>query len=177
MPNWKVKNTIVRISSPWVEVVAENLLDNKGNPCEYWRVEKADSIIIIPCYNGSIIVPKPSYRHGIQKETYDFPGGRRERDEDIRKSALSILSRELKIKKQDVIDLNLLNETPWYVNSSFSNQRLYGFTARISSTALLPQCLNIESFSMEEDMKPLLNKLSCLQCRGVLLEWLYYYKN
>ncbi|MCF8069632.1 MAG: hypothetical protein K9L30_13700 [Desulfobacterales bacterium] len=173
MPDWKVLKTIVKISSFWLEIIAESIVDEKGDTIEYWRIEKDDSVIVIPFYRDAIILSKPFYRHGVKKTTYDFPGGRNKKNHDPAVGALTILQRELEIKEKDIISIKPLNKIPWHVNSSFSNQSLYGFIAEISSDVSFSRQQCIESFSIEDDMKMLLKKLTCLQCRCVLHELLY----
>ncbi|WP_228040136.1 hypothetical protein [Nodosilinea sp. LEGE 07088] len=41
---------------------------------EYWRVEKADSVIILPLQNQRLILPPHTYRPGMGKLTLDFQG-------------------------------------------------------------------------------------------------------
>lgn len=173
MTHWEVTNEILRLSSKWLDLIAENLVDDKGGAVEYWRVEKDDSVVILPVYQNSLILPKPVYRHGVGKETYDFPGGRMRKGEDVFKAVNAILCRELMLNEADIQELKLLNRKPWHINSSFSNQNLYGVSVLINNEHNFDDSLKIEKFDIQDDIENLLEKLSCLQCRSVLLEWLY----
>jgi len=171
---WHVIHTISETTSRWVKVIAEAVRDDQGNTLEYWRVEKDDSIIILPLYRGAIVLPRPFYRHGIGQHTWDLPGGRWGSRADIKTAALSILARELGISETDVAGLTSISGTPWPVNSAFSNQYLHGFVAEIADSAVFPEDRGVERFITDASgMAALLDRLSCLQCRCVVLEWLY----
>lgn len=70
-----------------------------------------------------------------------------------------------------MMQLSPLNPEGWAINSSFSNQTLYGFVAHISNIKQLSELVSavypVDSLGIQE----LLQKLTCLQCRSVLLEW------
>lgn len=174
MAAWKVLHTISETTSRWVKVIAEAVEDEQGEALEYWRVEKDDSIVVLPFYRGAIVLPKPFYRHGIGRDTWDLPGGRWDRRADVKTAALSILVRELGIAETDVTGLSSMHGTPWPVNSSFSNQHLHGFVAEIADSAVFPKARGVERFATDlSGMTALLDRLCCLQCRCVVLEWLY----
>jgi len=44
----RILNRFVEMRSRWLTVIGENLEDDQGQILEYWRVEKADSVIILP---------------------------------------------------------------------------------------------------------------------------------
>lgn len=147
---------ITNFTTDWVRLVGELLKDEDGNSLDYWRVEKEDSVIIIPFVQAKIVSPGMYYRPGIKEKTYDFPGGRIKEGETVKEAAERILAKEL---TSDVQSLELF--TPgFYINSSFSNQKLYGAVAEVSG-----------EFETEEP-KQLLDKMHCLQCRCLLLEWM-----
>jgi hypothetical protein len=89
-----------------------------------------------------------------------------------------ILKRELDIDlSTDVIDLKPLNEkSGWLVNSSFSNQELFGFVAVLRDDLKLgTELLHSKTYSVNDmgDIDELLqNELICLQCRAVLMQYL-----
>ncbi len=168
---WKTINTIATLSSPWVDIIVEKLIDDKGDTLDYWRVEKDDSAIVIPFYKQDIILPKSLYRPGIQKFTYDFPGGRIKKGENPEVGIKSILQNELKIREGDIERVVPINTNPWIINSSFSNQLLHGFIAELSPEITFPDSLGIERFNVETGVNELLEKMECLQCRALLLEW------
>jgi hypothetical protein len=86
-----------------------------------------------------------------------------------KEAAISILKRELGVEVTSITQLIALNPEGWAINSSFSNQKLYGFVAHIAAgspsftTAIYPA----DSAGVHQ----LLCELTCLQCRSVLLEW------
>ncbi|MFM7880794.1 MAG: NUDIX domain-containing protein, partial [Microcystis panniformis] len=110
-----------------------------------------------------------SYRPGLGKITLDFPGGRISEGQDHREAALMTLKRELGIEATAVTRLTSLNSEGWAVNSSFSNQKLYGFTADIDGGPSTSELLTYPANSI--GVSDLLKSLTCLQCRAVLLEW------
>ena len=68
--------------------------------------------------------------------------------------------------------MTLLNPSGWPVNSAFSNQKLYGFVTEIHSTVSVnPDLLAATYPTTSEGIGSLLDELTCLQCRTVLLEW------
>lgn len=174
---WKTINTFVQIESPWLTLIGENVHDESQQKLEYWRVEKADSVIALPIYNDQIVLAQPYYRHGIQEMTYDFPGGRKGSGDELKKTVFDILKRELAIDKREIESVSSINDEGWNINSSFSNQKLFGFVAEISSSFQFKNLQNIHLFPLsEKNINKLLLKLNCLQCRALLLEW-YYRKN
>jgi hypothetical protein len=65
-----------------------------------------------------------------------------------------------------------LNTEGWAVNSSFSNQKLYGFIAQIQEDTTLPLQFAATTYPANSTgVDRLLHKITCLQCRAVLLEW------
>jgi hypothetical protein len=173
---WQILERFVEIRSPWLTLIGEKLKNEQEKILDYWRVEKADSVVIITMQNGQFILPKPIYRHGLGETTLDFPGGRVLPEQQVIDTVLQILVRELGISESDILNINPLNEKGWAVNSSFSNQKLYGFTAEIEPTVTInSDKLNLTVYPINGlGIKKLLKDLACLQCRAILLEWWQY---
>lgn len=173
--SWQVHDRFLELHSRWMTLIGEHLQDNQGQVLEYWRIEKADSVIVLPIQGNQILLPAPSYRPGVGQSTLDFPGGRMLAEQNSAQTALAILKRELDIDAASVTQLIPLNSKGWAVNSSFSNQNLYGFVAHIEtppqpaefSTELVAETYPVTAIGVQN----LLQKLNCLQCRTVLLEW------
>ncbi|MCU0519060.1 MAG: hypothetical protein MUC60_19785 [Oscillatoria sp. Prado101] len=70
---WQTLDKFVEIRSPWLTLIGEHLQDNRGRILEYWRVEKADSAVILTLQNGNLILPPPTDRPGLGQATLDFP--------------------------------------------------------------------------------------------------------
>lgn len=170
---WQILNQFVQINSPWLTLIGEKILDNEGKILDYWRVEKDDSVIIITRQNNQLLLPVLQFRAGIEKITLDFAGGRVKKSQKPQEAALIILEKELGIKELDIESLTSINDIGWEINSSFSNQKLFGFVAEIKPNIVINSELisDIYTFS-EEGINKLLKELTCLQCRGLLLEWL-----
>lgn len=172
MSKWTFKKEITKVSTKWVKLICEKWLDEEGNELDYWRVEKPDSIIVIPIQNEHFICPKPFFRVGINSCTLDFPGGRLKSRVPKKDMAYSILLRELGIPKNKIISLTPLNKKKWIVNSSFSNQGLWVFTAQIHPGHKIPKSkIGATEKATTLGANKLLKKLSCLQCRAALHEW------
>jgi hypothetical protein len=173
---WQTLERFVEIRSPWLTLIGEKLLDEQQQILDYWRVEKADSVVIITIQNSQFILPKTTYRPGLGQATLDFPGGRVLPEQKVVDAVPQILNRELGIGELDIISLNPLNEKGWAINSSFSNQKLYGFVAEITSEITIkPEILNPVIYPTNAiGIKNLLKDLTCLQCRALLLEWQEY---
>jgi stalled ribosome rescue protein Dom34 len=173
MKKWKKISNFVEIKSPWLTIIGEKWQDHQQKILDYWRIEKADSVIILTLWQKQLILPISVYRVGIDEITLDFAGGRIKPQQSLEKAVDEILQRELNLNCSQLNDLTLLNEQGWVINSSFSNQKLYGFVAEIK-----PE-INIDHNFVgaiypctKQGITELLKKLSCLQCRSILLEWL-----
>ena len=66
---WQVQDRFLEINSRWLTLIGEHLQDDRGEVLEYWRIEKADSVIVLPIQRDRILMPKPSYRAGIGQIT------------------------------------------------------------------------------------------------------------
>lgn len=172
-PNqWQYLNSFVKIESPWLTLIGEHWRDQSGKNLDYWRVEKADSVVILTLQNQQLIFPKPLYRPGLGCATLDFPGGRVPGNQTPLEVVPQILQQELGLNVDVNLDLTLLNELGWAINSSFSNQKLYGVVAEIAPTvSISPEYLGVTYPATPAGIETLLKTLTCLQCRSVLLEW------
>ncbi|MEM1242042.1 MAG: NUDIX hydrolase [Cyanobacteria bacterium P01_H01_bin.26] len=169
---WQCKEQILSLNTRWLTLIGETLETPQGKSLDYWRVEKADSVIVLPIHHQHLLLPPPMYRPGVSKSTWDFPGGRCPNGQTPHSTAKTILQRELGITDSALHHLQPLNQTGWFINSSFSNQRLYGFVAKIrADTPLLPEKLGATYPTTEPGIQSLLKKLTCLQCRSLLIEW------
>jgi 8-oxo-dGTP pyrophosphatase MutT (NUDIX family) len=169
--HWRVQDRFLELRSRWTTLIGEHLETEQGEQLEYWRVERADSAIVLPIHRDALLLPAPMYRPGISAATWDFPGGRVPAGETPIHVAPRILRKELGVAPSAIAQITPLNETGWAVNSSFSNQRLYGFVAQLQPEAtLLPTAVSYPL--TETGLRDLLQLLTCLQCRAVLLEWL-----
>ena len=52
----------MKMRSSWVTFIGEHLQDDSGKLLDYWRVEKEDSVIIIPIQNQQFLFLVPMYR-------------------------------------------------------------------------------------------------------------------
>ena len=171
--SWQTLETFAVINTHWLTLIGEKLQDEHQRILDYWRVEKADSVVIITIQKAQFILPFPTYRPGVQQTTLDFPGGRVPGDSSPSVAAKSILRRELGILDSEIMKLIPLNKTGWAINSSFSNQKLYGFVAEIFPHTRIPKERLASTYpTTPEGVNQLLNELTCLQCRAVLWEWL-----
>lgn len=171
-PSWQVRDRFLELHSRWMTLIGEHLQDHQGKILEYWRIEKADSLIVLPIQDGQFLLPPPSYRPGVGQVTLDFPGGRVSEGQTFEQAAIATLQRELGIAATAITELTPLNTQGWIVNSSFSNQKLYGFLAQIpETTTLQPEFIANTYPANLAGVHQLLQEITCLQCRVVLLEW------
>ncbi len=171
---WHYQGNIVTIASPWVTIHGEHWLDHQGKQLEYWRVEKAHSVIVLPIQADMLLLPLPQFRPGVQQATLDFPGGRLPDGMTPIEVAPHFLKKELGLDPGDILDLVALNEVGWMINSSFSNQLLFGVVATINPIArLAPDIQATRITCRPADLHHLLTQLDCLQCRAVLQEYLF----
>lgn len=158
------------LRNPWLRLVGERLQTSDQQTVDYWRVEKADSAIVLPLWREQVVVPPSVYRPGVGRVTLDLPGGRVAAGQDPADAAQAILQRELRIGASGLLTLERLNGEGWPVNSSFSNQRLFGFRAKLTE-ADHPFPLGSQFYPFSQTgLCDLLKQVSCLQCRAVVLE-------
>lgn len=170
--SWERLDRFAELRSHWVTLIGEHLRDAQGRVLEYWRVERASSVVVLPLHRGALLLPPPSFRPGVGRATLDFPGGRLADGMRPEAQAASVIERELGIASADMVALERLSpEAGWDVDSSFSSQRLHGFLARLHETAT-PQAPGIERVNADAaGIETLLQRLTCLQCRAVLQAW------
>ena len=178
LKKWKVISQFTKIDSPWLTLFGENLETNKHETLEYWRVEKPNGIIAITIQNNKIILPKLMYRPGVGKYTLDFCGGRFD-NKNIDSSATEIVKRELGIDdKTPLTKIERINKKPWQVDSSFTNVYIFGLVAYIKPDVVIKNESIHSSYDLtNQGINKLLDKLTCLQCRAMLLEWLRQNEN
>lgn len=169
--HWRVINKFVEIKSQWLTLIGEKIEDNQGKILDYWRVEKDDSLIIITKYKNYLVFPEPTFRPGINQITLDFAGGRVGKNDSLKDVAYKILQRELNLREDDINFLTPINQNGFLVNSSFSNQKLWGFFCEIKSHISLEDLSVGAVYSFQsDDYQRLLDDLVCLQCRSLLFE-------
>lgn len=174
-PIWPVRKTLMQLSTPWFTLIGEQLAA-PDQVLDYWRVERADSAVVIPLHRDQILLPAAQYRPGIGTATLDFPGGRVPADTPPEQAARIILQRELGVGEAAIATLTPLNPNGWPINSSFSNQRLYGFVAVLTAESVLPREFPGSTYPCTAPgLAQLRQDLTCLQCRAVLMEWLQAY--
>ena len=171
---WKLLDNIFSIKSKWLNLYVESWLDDKDRELEYWRLEKADSLIIIPVCNDHLLFPLKEFRPGINKTTLDFPGGRVMETSSPLEMIPIILKKELDITKENILAINALNTEGYPINSSFSDQLVCFIYVELSG-----DCLNLNSAinSVRLDksgIKWVLENLKCLQCRCAFYEYMQY---
>ncbi|MDA0267759.1 MAG: NUDIX hydrolase [Cyanobacteria bacterium] len=169
---WPMRDRFLDLHCRWFRLMGEHLQDPQGQTLEYWRVEKADTVIILPIYQQQLLLPPPTYRPGVGQATWDFPGGRVAEGHTPATMAPTILQRELGIQPDTIRQLTPINTTGWAVNSSFSNQYLYGFVADLQPTAeISPDAIGKTVATTPAGIAAMLSLLTCLQCRAVILQW------
>jgi len=173
LPAWERGNRFFELQSPWLTLIGEHWRDDRQQRLDYWRVEKADSAIVLPLCEDILLLPPPSYRPGLGEMTLDFPGGRVPAGQTAAAGVPAILQRELHLSPDHIQQIDALNPTGWAVNSSFSNQRLYGFVAHLDAAILTSAAApSWRGYATTPaGIRDLLAALTCLQCRAVLLEW------
>jgi hypothetical protein len=170
--HWKTLDRFLERRSPWFTVIGEHLQDDRQQVIDYWRVEKADSVVILTIHSDKLLFPMLNYRPGLGKPTLDFPGGRVSDGQTPETAVPKILEKELSVTEDAIANLTPLNSIGWPVNSAFSNQKLYGFVAEIDTkVSVNPELLAATYPATSEGIRTLLKNLTCLQCRAVLLEW------
>jgi len=170
---WQLGDRFLELRSHWFTLIGEHWQDHQGQPLEYWRVERAHSVIVIPVQAEQLILPPAQFRPGVGQATLDFPGGRLPEGMTAEEAAAHILKRELGVEKKTIEQLLPINREGWIVNSSFSNQLLFGFVAHLSPSVpiLSPDGGKIVFPATDMGVRGLLTRLPCLQCRALLLEW------
>jgi hypothetical protein len=113
------------------------------------------------------------YRPGLGQSTLDFPAGRLPLGENPENMIPHILQRELNLTPSAIGTLTALNPEGWAINSSFSNQKVYGYLAEILPTEYSEtDDLAISYALTPAGLEQLLTDLTCLQCRALLSAYL-----
>jgi hypothetical protein len=171
--SWATLDQFVEIRSHCVTFIGEHLQDDTGKILDYWRVEKEDSVIILPIQNQQFLFPVPMYRPGGGERTLDFPCGRVPTGKTPVEVVPIILKRELGILENAIVSISSINTEGWAIDSSFSNQKVYGFVTKINQNFLInTELLGAIYPTNQEGISGLLDELTCLQCRSFLLEFL-----
>jgi hypothetical protein len=76
MSDWKALSECVCVTSHWVTLIGERWPCDKGKEFEFWRVEKADSVTVLPLQAGHIFSIVPTFRPGIGRPRLVLSGGR-----------------------------------------------------------------------------------------------------
>lgn len=172
LPPWHRLHCFTELRSPWLTLLGERWQDEQGQLLDYWRVEKADSLIILPRHHRTLLLPKPQFRPGLGQFSWDFPGGRWSEPTPLGSVIPQILQRELGLDADSIESLTPINAQGWPINSSFSNQKLYGYLVDIQTQAeISAHYLGGRYPLTREGIQALLDILVCLQCRALLLEW------
>ncbi len=170
---WTCASSIVSIDSPWVRMLAERWIDDQGRPLDYWRVERAHSVIVIPLWRRQVLLPQPQFRPGVQGLTLDLPGGRLPAAMTPAQAGPLLLQKELGIDPTSINTIEILNAQGWIINSSFSNQLLYGLLATLNDSASIDMSRVHRSVAHNfSAIAAFTQELECLQCRSVLQTWL-----
>ncbi len=173
---WQRLETLATLASPWVTILLERWQDERGAHLDYWRVERAHSVIVLPIHQERLLLPRPQFRPGVDGLTLDFPGGRLPANMAPLEAAPAILQRELGVTPGAIAALQPINQEGWMINSSFSNQRLFGVIANLAPDATIPpEQLDRAVPCRRQAVAQLLAQLSCLQCRAVLQEYVFHY--
>ena len=75
-PSWQALDRFLEVKSPWMALIGERLRDDRNRLLDYWRVETANSAVILTVHDNHLILPPAMYRPGVGQPTLDFPGGR-----------------------------------------------------------------------------------------------------
>ena len=172
-PSWERIDRFAELRSRWVTLVGEHWRDGHGRMLEYWRVERASSVIVLPLHRGALLLPPMDFRPGVQRSTLDFPGGRLPDGARPATAVQGILGRELDIQPTAIVSVQGLSPAGgWDVDSSFSSQRLHGFVAQLDDQAEVSDSRAVVRVPADAaGVAWLLDHLRCLQCRAVLHAW------
>ncbi|WLT39869.1 hypothetical protein NON20_11150 [Synechocystis sp. B12] len=96
-----------------VDPQGERWRDDRERKLDYWRVEKADSLIVLPQQGDRLLLPHPIFRPGIGRETWDFPGGRLTDLAKVELTLAEILHRELEVPPHAIAEITPLNDGGW----------------------------------------------------------------
>ena len=166
---WPLLSTLVEIGTPWLRIVGERRLDAGGSEVDYWRIEKADSLLIVLRHSGRIVLPAPSYRPGVDRRCLDLAGGRIDRSKDLASWAAKILRREFQLPAElDLGTITLLNEVGQDVDSSSSNQQLFGALVDLDAGTIDAERIGASFEATAEGCAAAIAQLRCVQCRAIL---------
>ncbi len=172
MNDWSFEDRFYYHHTPWVTFYGEHYTDYAGRRLEYYRVEKAASVIVLPVQGDKLFAAPDQYRPGVGRATLDFPGGRVNEELGVAQSAARILERELGVPPE-AAEIEVLTPEGLLLNSAFSDQKLYAAAARIAPDFDLATGSTGGAWSLDRNgIAELLGRLECAQCRLALLEFL-----
>lgn len=170
---WNLLECFAEVKNPWLTLKGERWQDDRQQILDYWRMEKAHSLIVLPHQGDRLLLPKPTFRPGIGEITWDFPGGRLTDLAQVDQTLIKILEREMAMAPTAILQTRPINLGGWAINSSFSNQKLFGYWAEIDPDYGWDDEAIAFSFQIPQQLPSLLERLTCLQCRALLREWQY----
>ena len=165
--SWRHIGERLRLKSRWVTVVCDQWQVADG-VIDYWRVERPNSVVVVPWTQSGVYVLAPNYRPGIASSTTDFPGGRWE-ERSSEDAAYGILKREVGLSPGDLQDLRPVGRAR-NVDSSFSSQQLMVYSVKLIAPLSTGQ-LSLIPIRHFTDFQKARASIDCLQCSSALTDW------
>ena len=75
MIEWKLRDTFLNIATNWVRLIGESYTDQDGKDIEYYRVEKRESVIVLPIYKDLIYCAPLAFAPESRGRPWIFPAG------------------------------------------------------------------------------------------------------
>ena len=80
--DWNVGDRFANLSTPWFTLIGEHIQAD-GQTLDYWRIEKADSVIVLPIQSVAnepttdhlLLPPPPCIVPASKPKRWTFPGG------------------------------------------------------------------------------------------------------
>ena len=79
---WKVLESSIAFSNPWLRVRKDIVRTNRGNIADYFVVERFDYVLIVAITPDSEVLMVRQYKHGVGQVIRELPAGYIEDGED-----------------------------------------------------------------------------------------------
>ena len=162
---------IASITSPWMTINVDRDVPSLGKTSEYWTVGKPDSLIVVPFQGDFVHTIRSTYRHGVQHETEDFPGGRVHPGRDLETQAVRILERECPDGLTNFIDALEVHHRGAYVDSSTLSSSVYVAFARVGDGWEGGPSCQAHKLATMSSLWKFTQAMDCMQCSYAACVW------
>ncbi len=123
---WKKLGTKILFKHPRITLVEDKIKLQNGNIVPYLRfIENNIASVTIICFQDDLVLVQSEYSYPTGEILYQFPGGKVEKNENIKKAA------KREILEESGINIKHISEIGWYyVNNRRSDLKMHVFLSQ-----------------------------------------------